>query len=188
MQGQKNNCWSLQRRYQNAVNQPIEFLFRDNSYYVGQTTVYPNRYLPQGAQFSNTLSVRNKNRVQGLSMFRTRLTPNQQFDRFYHATASVQATLMGKKYERNTTHGNGWVLLMVNRTQASNTLTEIYEGEGVTEFLPPGTGIVQLRLERYASIDQSQVTQTVFYKYCTDSSNQWVPLSQTTYYLACPSV
>jgi len=184
----RNNCWSLERRYQNALNQPLEFMFQDNSFYVGQTYVYPNQYLSSGAQYSDNLSIRNKNKVQGLSSFCSLLTPDQQLDRYYQIKSNFQDTLMGKKYERTTTQGHGWVLLMVNRRQTSNELTEIYEGEGVTEYLPQRTGIVQLRLERSGITDKSQVTQSVFYKYCSDNSNQWTPLSRSTYYFACPSV
>lgn len=177
-----------QPRSQNVRNESVEFLFRDNSFYVGETTVFQS-----GLKFYNTVLIGGVNRSQNISMFRIRTTPpdtasGPQFIKYYHANASFQDTLMGNRYERNSSQGDGWLLLMVDRSNGTRLITETFEGEGSSEFLPKDTGVVQLRMVRKAPADRSQVTNTVFYRLCSESSGDWIPLSETVYEYACPSV
>jgi hypothetical protein len=187
-----NHCLGTQQRFQNTLNTKIEFLFRTNSCYVGQTDVYPNTYLGAGKRFANSMVVKTNNKTQWLSTVRTALQPSKNDAGYYHMEASIQDTMAGKKYQRNTNNGHGWNLLLVERTQPSDTIYEIYEGEGVSEFLPPEMGIVQLRLKRHATLDQSRITHDVFYRLCQSNSDagadKWVPLSASRYDFACATV
>jgi hypothetical protein len=187
----------------------VEFLFRSNAYYAGFTVVSPcvSMALPDGASYSNVTLVRGHNRDQAVEDFRT----NAETGRSHAVEGHFIDTRSVKQCVRNTSAGNGWNLFMTKRKMLSDAAStepmaslpsstvrrlaalagpwiyERYEGEGTHEDLPD-LGLVEMRLDRYATADGGVVVHAVSVRPCGGAvGTPWVHLMHSVWVYKCNS-
>lgn len=179
------SCTSISKKYKNALGLPQEFLFKNNSYYTGVTDISKNSRYPNGAKFKEVLQVLNSNQSQKMYIFSQDMSDT---NKSYSIQYTLTDSLLGKQMFRNTTGGNGWMLMMTGRKRLpDNKIQEIYDGEGNNEYLPEDIGTVKLRLVRTLSENEMQVNHKTYYKVCNATKKAWDLVSSTDYVFATKS-
>ena len=189
-----NSCWSSALNYPSFSNVEIEqefsdaipdFLFKNNAFYSGRTVVNKTGKYPKGATLYNVLATTGAKRTQALNTYRQFEGSAESSNVSYNVKSSFIESLMGKQYRRNTTNGHGWILTRIAPQSFSNGVkTEIYEGEGVNEFLATNA-VVRLRLERTtASNDPDTVIHKTYYRGCQNNGT-WILITTSVYTFSC---